>query len=1267
MRKELIKELIKEVYGPREGVEEEIDQDPWDEYLTGVLIPQKFKLKSDEGVTDPDSESTKPGEDLNPEDNIIDEEIDSTVPSELDPRMRTKSFGLSFIIQAEDPCFKICITWGRYFQIKDENKGDSESLWKRRTYYDIKKIKFNPDEKIKHEVLNNNENDGNILVYIKKTLLEENKYHITVNMVNDLDLKLDKKKYKPEVSSCIFQPSIRINLDNEKQLPNLDQIKEEEDELHFVYRNRPFKALGHMCSAIWKDIDYMGEFETEFLWPDGIFHSNLDKEIIEFIKPHIRSEFVPLYPMPLPSFKLLDDNESSNFSAEKLSQIWSNEEFDQFLSPILEKYEEWIRSNVKKKEKMDEKYWKITDSLIKKQSIALERMKLGLKTLKHDDKAKLAFCFANKAIFIQYKWSGKSEPFNWKPFQIAFFLMNIESIFNEDSKDRNILDLLWISTGGGKTEAYLALMAFALALRRLKALKDPEEKTGGGTSIISRYTLRLLTVQQFRRTLRLITAAEYLRVCTTSEGYFGWRPDSCKIKKDWIYGSTRFSIGMWVGSAVSPLHLRDKERGAIALLRKDSENNSNENENGEPAQVIKCPVCDSWLAIPETGLPKEDNKLYLVVKALKAFDISSFLNNLKNNIDFIEEIDVSNENHLDKFFTISLKFIDEPIETAKIDYLWDKIKDKFEIGSLNLHKPGYFGSIKDFARNKIREEFSDFEIWCPNPNCELNKTEWKEGVPIKEDKSSYEFPDGNFERYLESPFVKGTRIPIPAYTVDEQIYSRCPTVIISTADKIARLAFEPRAASLFGNIDRYNKFYGYHRNLLFPKDSPKASRKQDVPVKSFKAPDLIIQDELHLIDGPLGSLFGLYEAIIDGIIKKKGGNPKYIASTATIKNAQKQVNLLFSKNLFQFPPYGLNIEDSFFVKEEDPELAWDEGKEGRIYMGIYAPGRGPMTPQIRMWSRILKTSYDHQGEDYIKYYWSLVGYYNAIRELGGGGALYREDIEERLNSISKGTPRNLDPDHTVELSSRMSSTSIPLKLSEIERDGKKDIPSYDAIFTTSMFGTGVDISHLSLMIVNGQPKTTGSYIQATGRIGREHGGLVVTFLKAGRPRDLSHYETFPSYHYRIHMEIEPVSVSPFSKGALWKAMGSSAVSFLRNAQGLTLRWCDDDGTIICDDNANKDLKYLCKYIESRLNNIYGDNTEAINSTMKCIKSQLRMWKKIAENTEELKFWEYKLYNEPKYNVVLGDPAHEHMKKLKKVFTNVPQSLREIEETIGFWV
>lgn len=773
--------------------------------------------------------------------------------------------------------------------------------------------------------------------------------------------------------------------------------------------------------------------------------------------------------------------------------------------------------------------------------------------------------------------------------------------------------------------------------------------------------------------MKLITAAEFLRVFKNNDKSIGWRPKNCEITGDWIYGSIRYSAGMWVGGGVSPLRLLDNQFGAMTSLKDDNKNDA--------SQLLKCPVCGSLLSIPDTGLQSDEKEINIVLKNSKDINLDIELNAIKNQNKKIEELSIYSSNHLKDYFTLTIKFNSE-ISKTELGKIFDYINLNFEFASLNKFKPGYFNSLSKIKGKRKTGEY-DFEIWCTNPHCDLNNIEWKEGIPYN-DNNSYKFPDGNYEHSIESPFVKNTRMPIPGYTVDEHVYYKCPTVIISTADKIARLAFEPRAGSLFGNINKYNKYYGYYRDDLLPKSSNTGSWYEYVEVDAFDSPDLIIQDELHLMDGPLGSLFGLYETMVEAIIKKHGGNPKYIASTATINNANKQSKYLFSKKLFQFPPSGLDVDDSFFVKGGKFKEGFDEEKPGRLYLGIYAPGKGPMTPQVRLWGRVLKTSKDYEDNELITQYWTLVGYFNSIRELGGGIALYRDDIGIRVNNITKDefnkeideenntnyekyNIRKLNTENVIELSSRINSTELSVILDSLERDGKNGKkPDYDAIFTTSMFGTGVDIPHLSLMIMTSQPKTTGDYIQATGRIGRDKGGLIITFFKSGRPRDLNHYELFSSYHSRIHLDVEPVSVSPFSKGALEKGLGPAIIAFLRNADNLNIDWTQEDGKIINDKKSEQDLKFIENFLIERLKECDMNKTD-IERIKDIFKSNIDKWKFIAKMKGELHFNEYNPFNKLKYNVVLGDLEHEGDEDLDVVYENAPQSLREIEETIGFWV
>jgi len=329
----------------------------------------------------------------------------------------------------------------------------------------------------------------------------------------------------------------------------------------------------------------------------------------------------------------------------------------------------------------------------------------------------------------------------------------------------------------------------------------------------------------------------YGRRISESSGYgkgTGWRPDDCTIRGDWIYGSVRFSVGMWVGGAVSPNHLRGGRAnpGAIEALQ------GNENAS-EPAQVIRCPVCGSWLSIPQAGLPEGAHSLHLVVKTGRTpTDVKDTLTAHIKEMEYVKEISVTSKGHRTGYMTITLVLEAPPkkLDTNDVEKLWNRIQEidnSLEIASFRASRPGYFGIGKKFGRGNNVSPL-DFEIYCPNPGCELNRSgiQYKEGVPCNPEITEDEkFPDGYAVRRADPPLPFTTRIPIPAYTVDEQIYCRCPTVVISTADKIARMAFEPRAASLFGNIDRYDPCYGYYRDPLLPEDAPakKISDKEDIP------------------------------------------------------------------------------------------------------------------------------------------------------------------------------------------------------------------------------------------------------------------------------------------------------------------------------------------------------------------------------------------------------------------------------------------------------
>jgi hypothetical protein len=542
-------------------------------------------------------------------------------------------------------------------------------------------------------------------------------------------------------------------------------------------------------------------------------------------------------------------------------------------------------------------------------------------------------------------------------------------------------------------------------------------------------------------------------------------------------------------------------------------------------------------------------------------------------------------------------------------------------------------------------------------------------------------------------------MPIPAYTVDDQVYHRCPTIIVSTVDKFARLPFEPRAGSIFGNIDRYHIYYGYYRREIPPRDCESSSGKPPkiltdprpakssyiADVRPFRPPELIIQDELHLIEGPLGSLVGMYETAIDTLCSRGNRKVKYIASTATIRKASDQVKATFLRELFIFPPPGLSAKDSFYLRERSVHPL-DDRFAGRLYVGICAPGKGAQTPIIRIWALLLQYVYSLRksaaSED-LDPYWTVVGYFNAIRELAGVTSLYKQDIVERLKDLYDryGCAR-IFSDY-IELSSRIGSTALPAYLNVLERKSlSRDPPSEipDAILTTSIFGVGVDIPRLGLMVVHGQPKTTSAYIQATGRIGRLKPGIAITFYKITRPRDLSHYEFFIGYHSMLHRFVEPITVFPFATRVRERAEGPVMVSLLRCAAeiggvNVSSEWAKEQelrggsyssgARHMADHRHDVDVRATLETVKERAGGQPKFRVPNLSKLEEELKSGLDRWS-LAARGGRIIYWYRRPQGQTSYHRVLGDSLADRNDS-NVVFGNAPQSLRDIEETIALEV
>lgn len=414
---------------------------------------------------------------------------------------------------------------------------------------------------------------------------------------------------------------------------------------------------------------------------------------------------------------------------------------------------------------------------------------------------------------------------------------------------------------------------------------------------------------------------------------------------------------------------------------------------------------------------------------------------------------------------------------------------------------------------------------------------------------------------------------LPVMVVDEDIYRRPPSLLIATVDKFAQMPWRGEVQNLFGKVNGLCVRHGFLSPEIEKNDSGKHPAKNGLPSVTkqehglLRPPDLIIQDELHLISGPLGSMVALYETAVDELctwtVNGKRVRPKVVASTATIRRASDQVRKLFLRKLEVFPPQGTNIRDSFFAMQRPAGNEYP----GRRYLGICAFGRRYPVAMIRVYVAILGAAqklfdkYDSLADPWM----TLTGYFNSIRELAGTRRLVEDDIRARLRDIDeRGLGRRLIRHSAVEeLTSRKSSTDIPKILERLEtifskaQDTQREadrkagkipqIRPFDAILATNMISVGVDIDRLGVMAVAGQPKTTSEYIQASSRVGRfkDGPGLVVTVYNWAKPRDLSHYETFEHYHETFYKHVEALSVTPFSDRALDRGLSGVLVSLVR--------------------------------------------------------------------------------------------------------------------------
>jgi Helicase conserved C-terminal domain len=1074
MREKIIDFLKRELIGPdpvypfiQDNGEEVLFELPRQRYGAGILFPKQVSKDQAVEVSEEEQSSQEDDEEKVVTDEAVEreeykhkynnsgEELYEGDIINLANEYLPSAIGLSCFVEIPENGLTIEVKAGRYrmdkFTWKENGKvKERERAYLRENIYwkkDIKKDEIPDLLKKKGEFkVEVNEKETGLVVKVVNRKTEGNKNLLTFTLVNEIKTKNKKSLYHSE--HCFFQVEMHVSSTNGEAsffpYPERKYLRNEDDEINaLLYRDYHSYAIGHGCAAGWEEVSV------------GKAKSVRTEIIPQFeMKPILPAEFKEI------ELKMYDFGRDLEHAIKNLKHLCS-------------KYEEWIKKQEEKISLLETDDFEETERLkqvakkqVKNCKMCLERMREGLRLLEEDEVVQHAFKLMNEAMLLQQlhyslplrRWpeedTDKIKEYreikpedkttwpngklgNWRPFQIAFILMNLKAVADPHSKDRELVDIIWFPTGGGKTEAYLGLTAFTIFLRRLRNPKD------SGTTVLMRYTLRLLTAQQFQRAAALITACEYLRQLE---------------QKD--LGEEPITIGLWVGSNLTP-NTRSIAKSKLGGLKKYKTDDN-------PFVVTKCPWCGAQM-----GPVKRKNKG----------------------------------------------------------------EHKFEI-------KGY------------HPEDGTVIFQCDDEKCKFNK--------------------------------KNNR-KLPLLVIDEDIFETPPTLVVSTVDKFAIIPWKKESRALFGFRNNGERVSG---------------------------PELIIQDELHLISGPLGSLAGHYETLVEALCKDPvtGRGPKIIASTATISRAKEQVRALYNRKtseVVQFPPQCMDAGESFFAYVDRKS----EQMPGRIYIGVHASALpSHATAQVRVISALSQAvkMIDVQEEKERDPYWTIVNYFNSIRELGHAATLVSADIDEyiramwkRKNITSDQKERKRKLKRIIELTSRIGSGEIPRYLQELENEytGKNEDYPVDVCLATNMISVGLDISRLGLMTVIGQPKTTSEYIQATSRVGRNAGapGLVVVLYNTSKPRDRSIYERFYSYHNKIYSHVEPVSVTPFASPVRDRALHAVMTGLVRYLGGEG--YLDDPE--VPDENIKK---LVSEIISERVKNI---DPEEEQDTLKKLNMRFEEWERFS--------------------------------------------------------
>lgn len=1064
VRADLVALIEQELLGPRNGQTEEIKGTPRAAYMVGALAPVTIDPTLAVGVgTDDGADPAETGLAVNDLDPVANGQSGVPVPTDEDPAeddeerdegakgalTHPSSMGLRFQVPRDCGVLAVTPSWGRYESFRQENEDGRKVQFSRRIPFE-RTAEIDVRDHAQHVVLPPITLDADVSLRVE-LYPRDDRTIVELALSNDRTTSLDappgdwlfQTKLKVEANSgdAVFLPTRDVLADG------YDELDPERQRLDLQYRHRLEFAIGRTASVTWAEgFDANG---------DSLRRAT-----------SVETTWLPTADVP----QTVAGHAGEAVTAMRVLMDLEPEGVDEAFRPLVDGYRAWLDIQSDLAADLPAHLKEIADEAIAEAGLVVARLEAGLELLKTNPQALQAFRFMNRTMRDQRMRSqvaakrseratlsiedavaevekAGDDAASWRPFQLAFILLQLPALTDPTDGFRSgpasNVELLFFPTGGGKTEAYLGLAAFTFAIRRLQGVVQSDDGAldgGDGVAVLMRYTLRLLTSQQFQRAAALVCAAELMRQADPT-----------------TWGKRPFSIGLWVGSAVSPKRYTDAKQ-QVETARQDT----GKTHGLTVLQLQRCPWCGSKID------PKRD-----------------------------------------------------------------------------LHTVG--------ATERIEVRCGDRKGLCPFS-------------------------------------LDGGAGPLPITTVDDELYRNPPTFLLATVDKFARLAREGEAASLFGYVSERCPRHGYRhpdsRGSCTGKSHNQKteggrtySAVQIAKVARLRPPDLIIQDELHLITGALGTAVGVFENAVDVLSSYEQGDttvrPLVVASTATVRNALNQVTALYGRGVAVFPPQVLDVRDTFFSKEkhlsdEDP---------GRRYLGVCAHGIRLTLAEIRMSEVLLLAGQkllDDHG-DAADPYLTTVGYFSATRELAGMRRYLDDDVTTRVAGNTEPFPRRTTDWTRLsigELTARISAEEISRTLDHLAvpfgdrwttrgkaaygkayqaaMEARQPPPMspprpYDVVLATSMLQVGVDVPRLGLMLVVGQPKNTAEYIQASSRVGRDarKPGLVVSLVNWSRPRDMSHFESFRHYHETFYAQVEALSVTPYSDTAMERGLMGMLVSAIR--------------------------------------------------------------------------------------------------------------------------